>query len=454
MPEKEAEQNNEGPSTVATTIAALSEGISSGLADEVIDLPPRDLRRLFGTVDLDVQAELVTELGAVRSAEIFQHLAEAQATDLLERLPTDVAADIVAVLPSPEGGDLIRNLEEGSDEVLERVDDSDGRIHLQANYPDDCAGALMEEHSLSVSDNRTVGTVLDLLSERGSTYSEREVQYIYAVDSKGRLTGVIPLRSLVMASRRQRVSTVMIPAPASVIDTMSLEELGEKFEERKFLGLPVTTEEGQLVGVVTRSAVQKAIVENASGDYLKASGIVGGEELRSMPVLERARRRGAWLLPNIALNLISASIIALFQDTLEGAIALAVFLPIVSDMSGCSGNQAVAVSVRELTLGILRQGDYLRVLAKEALVGVINGISLGIVLGLVAYAWKRDIALALVITFALAINTLVAVLLGGVIPLILRRFGADPALASSPILTTCTDMCGFLLVLGIATVVL
>jgi magnesium transporter len=170
-----------------------------------------------------------------------------------------------------------------------------------------------------------------------------------------------------------------------------------------------------------------------------------------MPLLTRSYRRLCWLAPNIALNLIAASVIAAYEDTLQAVIALAMFLPIVSDMSGCSGNQAVAVSIRELTLGILRPLDYLRVVVKEGLLGVINGTILGLVLGAVAALWKGNVFLGLVIGAALSLNTILSVLIGGLVPLILKRFRVDPALASGPILTTCTDMCGFFLVLNLAT---
>ncbi|MFT6862408.1 MAG: magnesium transporter, partial [Akkermansiaceae bacterium] len=189
-------------------------------------------------------------------------------------------------------------------------------------------------------------------------------------------------------------------------------------------------------------------------DYLKAAGIVGGEELRSMPLKHRCTRRLAWLGPNILLNLLAASVIASYEDTLQAVIALAVFLPMVSDMSGCSGNQAVAVSIRELTLGVIQPRDYLRVIIKEGLLGITNGIVLGIVLGTIATLWKGSIFLGLVVGGALALNTILSVMLGGLIPLVLKRFKADPALASGPILTTCTDMCGFFLVLNLATVVI
>ena len=146
--------------------------------------------------------------------------------------------------------------------------------------------------------------------------------------------------------------------------------------------------------------------------------------------------------------------IAAYEDTLQAVIALAIFLPMVSDMSGCSGNQAVAVSIRELTLGIIRPKDFLRILKKEGLLGIINGVVLGIILGTIAAIWKDNAYLGLVVGSALALNTVLSVILGGLIPLVLKRFKADPALASSPILTTCTDMCGFFLVLNLASLAL
>lgn len=206
----------------------------------------------------------------------------------------------------------------------------------------------------------------------------------------------------------------------------------------------MTDETNRLVGVVRRADVQKAVQEKASQSFLKFAGIVGGEEFRSMSLPLRSARRLSWLSINIFLNLLAASIIAYYQDT------LAVFLPIISDMSGCSGNQAVAVSMRELVLGLIKPYELLRVIWKEASIGVINGTVLRIILGGVAFVWKGNPMLGLVVGGALALNTLVAVCLGGAIPLVLRRLRQDPALASGPILTTLTDMCGFFFVLSFA----
>ena len=173
-----------------------------------------------------------------------------------------------------------------------------------------------------------------------------------------------------------------------------------------------------------------------------------------MPVRVRSSRRLSWLSVNILLNLMAASVIAFYQDTLSSVIALAVFLPIISDMSGCTGNQAVAVSMRELSLGIIKPGETFRVWFQEIRVGLINGLVLGILLGLAAFLWKGNIYLGLVVGGALAINTLVAVSIGGTVPLILKKLNVDPALASGPILTTITDMIGFFLALSFATIAL
>jgi magnesium transporter len=218
--------------------------------------------------------------------------------------------------------------------------------------------------------------------------------------------------------------------------------------------MPVVDAEDRLVGVVRRASVRDAVSKSSTSIFLKFSGIIGGEELRTLPLHVRSGRRLSWLSINIVLNIIAASVIAMYQETLAAAIALTVFLPMISDMSGCSGNQAVAVSMRELTLGLVRPRELMRVILKESSVGVINGVALGLLLGAVAFLWKGNPYLGFVVGVALAANTLIAVTLGGALPLILKRFKFDPALVSGPILTTVTDMCGFFIVLSLATVLL
>jgi magnesium transporter len=323
-----------------------------------------------------------------------------------------------------------------------------------AAYPPDTAGGLMITEFVSYPHATTVQDVIEDLHARGAEYTEYDVQYAYIVSSQGTLVGVLRLRDLLLAARGRPVSDVMIRDPLSVPDDTTLDGLAEFFDAHGFLGVPVIDRGGRLTGVVRRHDVEEALASRSESDFLKAQGIVGGDELRSMRLHRRSFRRLSWLSVNIVLNVIAASVIALYQETIAAVIALAVFLPIISDMSGCSGNQAVAVSIRELTLGLVKPHELIYVLLKEISVGLINGLVLGLLLGAVAWMWKGNAWLGLVAGLALALNTMVAVCIGGAVPLILKGRKFDPALASGPILTTITDMCGFFLVLSLATALL
>jgi magnesium transporter len=439
-------------SSIRTSDAETAQAILAPLS---VDEHRRALSMLSGH---DAEA-LVELLPSSDAADLIEHLTEPQAVDLLEDVPPETAANIVHELPSDISGDLLREMHAKESQAIFsklELDDAEESAELRKRvaYEANTAGGLMTEEVIAFPLQTTIEAVRTKLSELASDYSDEVVQYVYVTESNGRLRGVLRLRDLVMNRPERKVEDVMIPDPHHVSVTLDLEALEDIFEARHFLGLPVTDESGMLCGLVSRTAVQEALAENQAESYLKSSGIVSGEELRSMPMQVRCTRRLAWLAPNIILNIIAASVIAAYEGTLQELVMLAVFLPIVSDMSGCAGNQAVAVSIRELTLGILRPGDYLRVILKEGLLGICNGLVLGCVLGTVAAIWKGNVVLGMVVGGALALNTVLSVLLGGLVPLLLKKFKVDPALASGPILTTCTDMCGFFLVLSFATMTL
>jgi len=305
---------------------------------------------------------------------------------------------------------------------------------------------------LAFPETAKVSDALDGLNEWVEKRPEHDA-HIYVISTLGTLIGSIDLQRLVLSRRSTRLSE-LINSARSVSVNFTLEELDNMFECHQLTAVAVVDDNQKLLGILKRDDLIQALQERADADYLKSQGIVGGDEIRSMPVLTRARRRLSWLSLNIILNIIAASVIALYEDTLTAVIALAVFLPIVSDMSGCSGNQAVAVSMRELSLGIVKPYEAIRVWLQEVSVGLINGVVLGCLIAFAAYLWKDNPYLGLVVGGALACNTLVAVSLGGTVPLLLKRMNVDPAVASGPILTTVTDMCGFFLVLSLATVML
>jgi magnesium transporter len=404
----------------------------------------------------DDRARLLGLLGPEQAAPLLEQLPEPQVFEAIEILDPEVAAQILQAMPSDRQADLIGELETAdADAILESYDDEDAAdVRRLAEYDDDEAGGLMVTEYLEYPAHATVAEVIEDLGLNAEEYADYDIQYAYVVDDEGRLVGVLRMRDLLLSPRSVALREVMIEAPAAVRDHDSLDDLVAFFDEHKFFGAPVVDDTGVLRGVVQRSHVEAAVAEGREDDYRRAQGIVGGEELRTMPLLLRSRRRLSWLSVNIVLNIIAASVIALHQDTLEAVIALAVFLPIISDMSGCSGNQAVAVSMRELTLGVIRPTEVLRTVIAEALLGLINGIVLGLLIGLVAFVWKGNAWLGLVVGGALMLNTIVAVCIGGSVPLLLKRMKVDPALAAGPILTTITDMCGFFIVLTFASLML
>jgi len=407
----------------------------------------------FSRLPEDARGELLLLLGTERAADLIHVLPEPLASEAFDALEPAESARILEYLPSNESADVIGELDDDDARaIIDELSEEDAsEMERLLAYDDDCAGGLMVTEYLSFGMETHVSEVINDLGDNAEEYTHYDIQYTYVTDEQGKLVGVLRMRDLLLAFRQKPLHEVMIHNPVAVQDSDTLEQLQAFFNENHYFGVPVLNESGQLCGVVHRAAVESAVAEQGDRIYLSAQGIVGGEELRSMPLLLRARRRLSWLSVNIVLNMVAASVIAMHQDTLEAVITLAVFLPIISDMSGCSGNQAVAVSMRELTLGVVRPTEIARTVLAEISVGLINGLVLGILLGLVAYAWKGNPYLGAVVGGALMLNTMIAVVIGGAVPLLLKRFKVDPAIAAGPILTTVTDMCGFFIVLTLAS---
>ncbi|MGB7344122.1 MAG: magnesium transporter [Pirellulaceae bacterium] len=422
----------------------IEELASADSVRAVLRLSDDDQSLLMAMLPNDHAAALLEELPEYEAAHLVSHLDAGQAAEILNEVNSDEQADILSRLSEADAEAILKKMEP------EEADDA--RRLMQ--YAGDVAGGLMISEYLHYSDQLRVEDVLMDLRKNAAEYASYQVQYAYVTSKRGRLVGVLRLRDLLLSKPETLIRSLMVKDPDSVRVQTPLNDLEQFFDRHPFFGVPVVDDDGQLVGVVRQNAVLEASEELASKTLLKLTGILGGEELRTMPIRLRSFRRLSWLSINIVLNIAAASVIAMYQETLEAVIALAVFLPIISDMSGCSGNQAVAVSMRELSLGLVKPNEAFRVLWKEASVGIINGVVLGLLLGVIAFLWKGQIALGIVVATALAANTIIAVCIGGCVPLLLSGLKQDPALASGPILTTITDMCGFLLVLSLATAML
>jgi len=440
-----------------TTLSGLIESGNSIALTQFIDtLSPSETARALSRLTEAEQLRLFFLLSPGDAADVLGDIPETQAADLVEDMPSAQAAAIMEELPSDHLVDVLGEMDKDASRAILAEMDRDGADEAREllKYAPDCAGGLMLSEFLAYKGEQTIQDVLDDLQMNRSKYHDYHVQYFYVVDRKEKLVGVLRMNDLLFPARETRLSGVMIPSPLHVLAKAPLRELEDFFEEHHLFGAPVVDENHRLLGVVLPEAVEEAVNKRKTKNFLRLSGIIGGEEFRTMPLLSRSGRRLSWLSMNIVLNIIAASVIALYQDTLAAVITLAVFLPMVSDMSGCSGNQAVAVSMRELSLGLVRPGELLWVVTKEAKIGIINGLVLGLLLGVVAFFWKGNPWLGMVVGGALAANTLVSVILGGMLPLLLKRLKLDPALVSSPVLTTVTDMCGFFFVLSFATAVL
>jgi len=417
-------------------------------------LEPRTPSWALFRLSTEDQERLVRLLSPDLAADLLEELPDFHVADLIERLEIEHAADIVEAFTSDHGADLLAEMDSDDAAAIldEMIPEIAGEVRELISYPADVAGGLMGAEHYAYPRNARVSDFLGDLEQKRQTI-EQLPQRILLLDAQGGPVGAVDIADVLLAEPGTDLSEMMHAVTAISADA-SLEELEDYFHRHETLGAPVVDKGGQLVGRVRLSALYEALAEREQEDHLKVQGIVGGEELRAMPVLTRSTRRLSWLSINIVLNIVAASVIAIFQDTVSAVIALAVFLPIVSDMSGCSGNQAVAVSMRELTLGIVQPRDVLRVWWQEVSVGLLNGIALGSLLALATYLWQGSPLLGAVVGVALALNTVIAVSIGGTVPLLLKRWHADPAVSSGPVLTTVTDMCGFFLVLGLATLAL
>ncbi len=419
-------------------------------------LPANDIGRLLSRLS-DEEVSLVMHLiGPEQGAELLGLISEAQAVDIIEDLPIESAAKIVDELDSDEQADILGEMDkEDAEAILSQMDPkeaSDARRLI--NYEWSTAGGIMITEFLSFNEGVTTQQLLEDLRKNRDVYADYDVGYIYITGKDRRLKGVLKLRELLLSRDNVKVGSLMTRDPIKVKTDEGLVDLRRLFESHELLGIPVVDRHERLVGVVRRAAVEEAVGEQATEDFLKVSGLSGEEELRSMPFWERAQRRLSWLVIGMLLSLAASTVIAFFDHVIQEVIILAAFLPVVANMSGSSGNQAVAVSIRELSLGLVKPWEIMRVLFQEFSVGVILGLCLGTILGLVVSLWKGNFYLGLVVGGAMFFNSIISVVLGGCVPMALKWAKQDPALASGPFVMTLADAFGFFITLMLASLML
>ena len=440
----------------------VEQSNGEALHDYLDTLSTAEIARSISRLEEETQATLLTLLEPEDAADLIEELPDAQGADLIEDLPVEQAAAIVDEMDSDHRVDLLGDLDTSDAEaILSKMDPEeaqDARELLQ--YEPDTAGGIMVTEFVVYPHTLSVGDVLNDLQTNAEAYSDYGVQYAYVQSDSQTLIGVLRLRDLVLSPREKPIREVMIVNPISVLVDAPLEELEQAFDRYMFSGLPVITHQGRIVGVVMRSDTEEAQTDRSERTFMRFSGIIGGEELRTKPLKERTLHRLWWLLINLVLSLAAIVLIDYFKATINRNLALAAILPVLANLSGCSGNQAIAVSIREMTLGLITSKDLLRVIRMEWILGLVNGAVIGTLLsvfmvlgsqiGLVGTI-EKPMIFGFVVGISLALNTVLAVALGGAIPLVLKRLGIDPAVAAAPIMTTIVDTCGFFIILMLAS---
>ena len=448
MPELNQEQATTLP------IHALSEALKSGrfvrmrrllaslhpaeTAHLLESLPPLERKVCWPIINPDLRGDVLSFVGEDVRADLIQHMDTADLISATEDLDVDDVADILQVLPSH----IMR-------EVLRAMDTQHRRrVETLLAYEEDTAGGLMNTDVITVRSDITLEVVLRYLRILGDI--PENTDSLYVVDHEDHYIGTLELSKLVSRSRSLTVSEVM-SHQIEAIDAMTDEsEVAHRFEKHNLISAPVVDPDNRLIGRITIDDVVDVIRDEAEHSMLSLAGLSEDEDTFA-PVKKSVHRRSLWLGVNLLTAFLAAWVIGLFDTTIEKQVALAILMPIVASMGGVAGSQTLTLVIRSMALGQLNDNNQRWLLRKEILVGASNGLIWAIAIAIVTILWFNNIMLGLLIGAAIVINLVAAGLAGVAIPLILKKFGTDPALSAGVLLTTVTDVVGFVAFLGFAT---
>jgi magnesium transporter len=430
----------------------LRVGATANLSNLLQKQHPADLAQIFGELperDRLAAFSVLVERNSRLAMETLSELGPQAAAQLLAGRSADEIAKLVQELPSDDAAAIIDNLpEELSTAVLELMGRKEsGEVENLLEYPQQTAGRIMNPHVFALAEDMTVGESITALQ------TSRDVEmvfYLYIVDGRGHLVGVTSLRRLLLVSPETPLKRIMAPEPISARVDMDQEEVARLVASYNLLAIPVVDEGNKLVGVITVDDVIDVIKDEATEDLYRLAGVSSDERVFT-PASESLRKRLPWLIVNLATAFLAAGVVGLFQSTISGWVALAIFMPVVAGMGGNAATQTLTVIVRGIALGELTWTNSKKALTKELLVGIGNGLVVGTIAALVASAMNGDARLGIILALAMVINLFVAGLAGTLIPLGLKALKIDPALASAVFITTFTDVAGFASFLGLAT---
>src|SRR6056297_3534824 len=442
-----------GRKAVAQILYAVDIDDREQLIELMEPLHPADIADLLEQVNSFDRMRLIKLYDKEFDGDILSELDESIREEVIGLLSPQVLADAVRELESDDVVDLLEDLEQGQqDAILDALEDSDrAAVQQSLTFPEYSAGRLMQREVVMAPEHWNVGEAIDFL--RNSDTLPDQFYHITLVDPRLRPVGNVTLGKL-MGSRREVLLRSIVEDTFHIIPVDQYEgDVAYAFNQYHLISAPVVDENERLVGVITIDDAMAVLDEEHEEDILRLAG-VDSESSVSDRVRETTRRRFPWLFVNLVTAILASLVISQFEEAIATMVALAVLMPIVASMGGNAGTQSLTVAVRALATKDLTGSNVWRVLRREVLVGLINGLAFAVIMGAVGYVWFGALALGGVIAAAMVINLVVAGLAGTGIPIVLEKFGIDPALASGAFVTTVTDVVGFFAFLGLAVLVL
>lgn len=423
-------------------LAEIKNFHPADIAEFIMYLVPTEKKLVFSLLDTKAAADVIVQLDDETRQLILTDIQSKRLSEIVDDLESDDAADIIDDLP-----------DKVAQEVLEKIDEEDAEdIQMLMSYDEDSAGGIMQTELVSVAEDDTVSIAIDEI--RSISKEIEDIHNVYVVDRFGKLTGVLPLRKLILASPKRKVSDIMDTDPINVTVDVDQEEVARMFAKYDLVTIPVVDYSRKLAGRITVDDIVDVLEEEATEDIIKLTGAVD-EYAWSSSVIKSATTRLPWLFASWVGGIIASLVIGIFKDTLAQAVVLAAFMPVIAGMGGNVASQSSTIMVRGIAIGSIDIKRIWQVVLREVRVGIILGVTYGILLGIFAHIFYIDIvSLWLVVGLGIFASMTIAATMGTMMPLILHKLGIDPAVASGPFVSTTTDIISMFMYFTLATIII
>ena len=402
---------------------------------------PEDKEDILYRLPEGLIADIIDEADDEEKYSILMEFSENKQKNIVEEMSSDELTDLLGMLD-----------EEKANKILEKMTDEDARkVRQLLSYDPDTAAGIMATEFVALKENMTVEETLKYLQKYGE--ENENIYDLYVVDNFDKLKGVISLKELVTKNFNTRISDVIHTKIEGIPYNTDQEEVGHRFEKYGYLTMPVVDNSNRLLGVVTFDDVMQILRDETTEDIHRLGGVDEGEKVDGS-LKDSVKSRLPWLIVNLVTALLAAAVVGMFEGTIQAVVSLATFMPIVTGMGGNAGTQTLTIIVRGLALGELNFKNMKKVFFKEIGVGVVTGVVIGFIIGVLGYIWEGNFMFGIIISVAMLLNMIVATITGYLVPVVLKKFKVDPALASSIFVTTFTDVLGFFFFLGLATLLI